>query len=130
MPAARLPRTAAQRRVHRLHGAGDGNREGWHDMGDARPPGVPPDAQETVLPASDGATPTALFGNRYRIERIIGEGAFGRVYLAMDSRLRRNVAIKELLASRNTTDHTTYARYLERFQREARAAGMVQQPNV
>ncbi len=99
-------------------------------MGDARPPGVPPDAQETVLPASDGATPTALFGNRYRIERIIGEGAFGRVYLAMDSRLRRNVAIKELLASRNTTDHTTYARYLERFQREARAAGMVQQPNV
>ncbi len=100
-------------------------------MGESQPPGEPsPDAQETVLPTGDGATPTTLFENRYRIERIIGEGAFGRVYLALDSRLRRNVAIKELLASRSTTDHATYERYLERFQREARATGMVQQSNV
>ncbi len=74
--------------------------------------------------------PTALFEDRYRIERVIGEGAFGRVYLALDNRLRRNVAIKELLASRSTTDHATYERYLERFQREARATGMIQHPNV
>ncbi len=104
-------------------------------MGDSRPPGIPPDADATqrapaAIPASEGATPTALFEDRYRIERVIGEGAFGRAYLALDSRLRRNVAIKELLASRNTTDHATYERYLERFQREARATGMIQQPNV
>lgn len=99
-------------------------------MADSRPPGIPPDAEETVTPASDGATPAALFGDRYRIERVVGDGAFGRVYLALDARLRRNVAIKELLASRSTTDHATYERYLERFQREARATGMVQQPNV
>ncbi|MCA1667522.1 MAG: hypothetical protein LC793_09065, partial [Thermomicrobia bacterium] len=100
-------------------------------MGDVRPPGeLPPDAQETVLPTTGGTAPTMLFGDHYRIERVIGEGAFGRVYLALDNRIRRNVAVKELLASRNTTDHATYERYLERFQREARAAGMIQQPNV
>ena len=90
----------------------------------AQPPGTPAgDGQETVLPAS-------LLAGRYRIERVIGEGAFGRVYLALDSRLRRNVAVKELLASRHTTDSATYERYLDRFQREARATGMIQHPNV
>ena len=99
-------------------------------MADARPPGIPPDAEETVIPAAEGAAPASLFGDRYRIERVIGEGAFGRVYLAFDTRLRRNVAVKELLASRETTDHAMYERYLERFQREARATGTTQQPTV
>jgi eukaryotic-like serine/threonine-protein kinase len=99
-------------------------------MADARPPGIPPDAEETVIPATESTTPISLFGDRYRIERIIGEGAFGRVYLAMDTRLRRNVAVKELLASRETTDHAMYEQYLERFQREARATGTTQQPTV
>lgn len=99
-------------------------------MGEARPPGIPPEAEETVIPAAERATPSSLFHDRYRIERAIGAGAFGRVYLAFDTRLRRNVAVKELLASRNTTDHAMYERYLERFQREARATGTIQQPNV
>ncbi|MGI8854753.1 MAG: protein kinase domain-containing protein [Thermomicrobiales bacterium] len=101
-------------------------------MADARPPGEPsqmPDAAETVIPAAS-TTPASLFGDRYRIERVIGEGAFGRVYLAFDTRLRRNVAVKELLSSRETTDHAMYERYLERFQREARATGTIQQPTV
>src|SRR5262249_17803372 len=63
-------------------------------------------------------------------ERAIGEGAYGRVYLAMDTRLQRNVAIRELLASRARTNPAQYAEYLARFQREARATGVVQQPNV
>ncbi len=70
---------------------------------------------------------------RYRVERVIGQGAFGRVYLAHDSRLRRNVAIKELLATRDTrdkTDSASYASYLERFQREAHAGGVVTHPNI
>src|SRR5213595_439716 len=93
-------------------------------MTDVRWPGTPPgDNQETVLP-------TSLLAGRYRIERVIGEGAFGRVYLAFDTRLRRNVAIKELLAVQEQTDRDVYARYVERFQREARATGMIQQPNV
>src|SRR6185437_14571983 len=93
-------------------------------MSDGGWPGTPPrDGRETTMP-------TSLLAGRYRIERIIGEGAFGRVYLAFDTRLRRNVAIKELLASREQTDRDTYQRYLERFQREARATGTIQHPNV
>lgn len=71
-----------------------------------------------------------ILGGKYRIERVIGEGAFGRVYLAQDVLLRRNVAIKELLATRNRTDHQTYERYLERFEREARAGGRIEHPNI
>ncbi|MGI8856427.1 MAG: serine/threonine protein kinase [Thermomicrobiales bacterium] len=93
-------------------------------MTDGQPPGIPPrDGHEAVMP-------TALLAGRYRIERVIGQGAFGRVYLAFDTRLRRNVAVKELLASREQTDRDTYQRYLERFQREARATGTIQHPNV
>src|ERR1700710_2406635 len=93
-------------------------------MTDARWPGTPPrDGKESV-------TPPSLLAGRYRIERVIGEGAFGRVYLAFDTRLRRNVAVKELLATREQTDPDTYQRYLERFRREARATGTIQDTNV
>ena len=33
-------------------------------------------------------------GTRYRAERVLGEGGFGRVYLAFDKELRRQVAVK------------------------------------
>jgi serine/threonine protein kinase len=85
------------------------------------------DGRETVLPVT---LPASLLSGRYRIERVIGEGAFGRVYLAYDIRLRSNVAIKELLTSRNTTVHPTFDRYLTRFQREARAARLAQHANI
>lgn len=99
-------------------------------MGSARPPGIPPEAEKTVIPPAGSATPTSLFENRYRIERVIGTGAFGRVHLAFDARLRRTVALKELLASRLTTDPALYERALERFQREARATGTLQHPHI
>src|SRR5260370_19516986 len=99
---------------------------------DQRPPGVRVGKNDDATrPATRvDASPTSLFEGRYRIERVIGQGAFGRVYLAFDTRLRRNVAIKELLAARNQTDSFVYDQYLERFQREARAAGVVQHPNI
>ncbi len=98
--------------------------------GSPPPGGLPYDPNETELPTRDDAVPQTIVEGRYRIERVIGEGAFGRVYLAFDTRLRNYVAIKELLASRHTTDPTLYARYVERFQREARAVFALQHQNV
>src|SRR3954471_5736022 len=89
-------------------------------MSSPQPPGTP----------GIGGQNAPLLLDRYQIERVIGEGAYGRVSLAMDTRLRRHVAIKELLASRAQTEPALYAQYLARFEREARATGIIQQPNV
>jgi serine/threonine protein kinase/formylglycine-generating enzyme required for sulfatase activity len=40
------------------------------------------------------AAPLPQWIDRYRIERVLGEGGFGRVYLAEDAQLSRHVAIK------------------------------------
>ncbi len=86
---------------------------------------------ETRLSDFDtAAAPPPTLAGKYRIERIIGEGAFGRVYLATDTTLRRPVAVKELLVPRNGTDPETFCRHRERFEREARAGGAIAHPNV
>jgi serine/threonine-protein kinase len=65
---------------------------------------------------------------RYRIDGIIGEGAMGIVYRGHDPGIDRVVAIKTLHA------HLVAAReragWLERFAREARAAGRCLHPNL
>ena len=40
-------------------------------------------------------TNTTLQGGKYRIERVLGQGGFGITYLAVQTSLERNVAIKE-----------------------------------
>ncbi len=53
--------------------------------------GAAPDRETPALP------PAALIGDRYEVERELGAGGFGRVYLAKDSRLNgRHVAVKVL----------------------------------
>jgi len=67
------------------------------------------------------------FGDRlgpYEILAPIGKGGMGEVYRALDTRLRREVAVKVLPQSFATEE----AR--ERFQREARAASALNHPNI
>src|SRR5579871_3557000 len=64
-----------------------------------------------------------LFG-RYRITKLIGEGGMGAVYLARDTQLDRDVALK--IPQFAGSDPTV----LERFHQEARAAATVQHPNI
>ena len=66
---------------------------------------------------------TALVG-RYAIERELGRGGMGIVYLARDLRLERVVAIKLLPPDRSA------APLRERFLREARTAARLSHPNI
>lgn len=64
-------------------------------------PGDPPQAKSSAAKSDD--EPLVAVGSppehpeqigRYRIERVLGKGSFGRVYLAHDDQLNRPVAIK------------------------------------
>jgi predicted Ser/Thr protein kinase/mono/diheme cytochrome c family protein len=94
------------------------------------------DDKETTPPAGHTAEPVlagpgqaadelhGAFG-RYRIERLLGRGGMGSVYLAHDTQLDRRVALKVL---RFRADDSPQAR--DRFFREARAAATLEHPNI
>ncbi len=82
----------------------------------------------TTPPLLPGATPSSplpqQFG-RYRILRELGRGGMGTVYLARDTRLDRDVALK--------VPHREIAadpQALARFYREARSAAHLHHPNI
>ncbi len=62
---------------------------------------------------------------RYRIEGLLGEGAMARVYKAYDARHDRYVALKVLKEAWRGDREV-----LDRFFREARAAGALNHPNI
>lgn len=68
---------------------------------------------------------TKTIGNRYLIVKKIGTGGMADVYLAMDTVLNREVAIKVLRGSLSSDPVA-----LLRFQREARAISALSHPNV
>ncbi len=61
----------------------------------------------------------------YRILSMLGAGGMSEVYLALDIRLERQVALK-LLPAQFTQDHDR----LRRFKQEARAASALNHPNI
>src|SRR5256886_5239613 len=62
---------------------------------------------------------------RYEIRSKIGEGGMGEVYLAEDTRLHRNVALKILPA-----DLASNQDRMRRFEQEATAAAALNHPNI
>ena len=69
-------------------------------------------------------SPNSQFG-RYEIRKLLGAGGMGEVYLAFDTSLRRQVAIKLLLAA-----FTENKARLSRFEREAYSASSLNHPNI
>ena len=70
------------------------------------------------------STLPAEFG-RYRVERLLGKGGMGAVYLAVDSQLNRKVALKIPFF-----DAREEPKRQERFLREARSAARLHHPNI
>jgi serine/threonine protein kinase/TolB-like protein len=61
----------------------------------------------------------------YKIVSLLGEGGMGRVYLAEDTKLHRRVCLKFI--SRRFTSNPEW---LQRFELEARAASVLNHPNI
>ncbi|MGC4804698.1 protein kinase domain-containing protein [Micromonospora sp. DT233] len=74
-------------------------------------------------------TPQRSIAGRYRLVSLIGQGGMGRVWLARDETLRRDVAIKELVSPPGLTDDER-RELRERSMREARAIARLDQSNV
>jgi len=74
-------------------------------------------------PVPDPASPTRRLG-RYEITGVLGRGAMGDVYEALDPTIQRRVAIKTL------DKHAHDATFVSRFLSEARAVGRLAHPHI
>lgn len=94
----------------------------------ATPKGVSPKAPSVRPPPRPGG-PKALIGttisDRYRIERLLGEGGMGAVYQAEHTLMRKRMAIKVL-----HPEMTRLPEVVARFEREAMAAAHIDHPHV
>lgn len=81
------------------------------------------------LPGTQSAYVGLTFKDRYRIERLIGQGGIGAVYLASDTQLHgRPVVVKVLLAESEASMHNPWFR--QKFEQEVEALVRIDHPGV
>jgi serine/threonine protein kinase len=103
--------------------SGEVNPSRLHTHGRA-PSGAaaPPSRTATARPAgTTKAAEVPLVLGRYRLQRRLGAGAFGTVWMARDERLERDVAVKIVPRERIVPG---------RFEREARTAARLSHPGI
>jgi serine/threonine protein kinase len=72
-----------------------------------------------------------LLSSRYLLEKRLGRGAMGQVYLARDQNLvTRKVAVKTVRPDILSDENLLEGEAIARFEREARAAASIHHPNV
>jgi serine/threonine-protein kinase len=76
----------------------------------------------------DGTVQKPMLG-RYQVEKELGKGAMGVVYLGRDPKINRVVAIKTMALSQEF-DADELVEVKERFFREAETAGRLNHPNI
>src|SRR5207248_7911324 len=74
---------------------------------------------------SQSAVQAEVLGDRYMLQDPIGRGGMATIYRGRDMHMDRVVAIKVLREVYNTD-----AKFVTRFQREAKAASALQHPNI
>src|SRR5262245_39127457 len=97
------------------------------------PPPAPSSATDTKRPSDSVPMVTGSFAKlparfgRYQVEKLLGKGAMGAVYLARDTQLERLVALKipKLSASAKGSE-----KLLKRLKTEAMAAAQIDHPCV
>ena len=99
------------------------------DVSHSTPPNPTQPPIDTVLPLHGGAPGVAFMLGRYQLEREIGKGAMGVVYLGRDSTIGRVVAIKTLALGQEFEGEALIDARV-RFFREAESAGRLQHPNI
>jgi serine/threonine protein kinase len=92
-------------------------------------PTLPPEPAETIAPPRSLAprrTPTMPpTVGRYMLERLLGQGTFGRVFLARDGKLGRKLALKVL-----NPEQASCPEIRQRFVQEAHAAACIGHPGI
>lgn len=80
------------------------------------------DGQPKVSPERPEQAPRTL--GRFQLKKLLGQGGFGKVYLAFDPQLERNVAIKVLTATGSSQVR------IQRFLVEAKSAARLRHPYI
>ncbi len=88
---------------------------------------IQPEHARTMLLPETGLHHPQL--GRYQIDKVIGQGSMGVVYLGSDPKIGRRVAIKTLALSSEFAGHDL-DEAKERFYREAETAGQLRHPNI
>jgi serine/threonine-protein kinase len=73
----------------------------------------------------EGLRPGVLFAARYELRRVLGQGGFGRVFLAHDQALDTSIALKVLSPALAEDEG-----HLKRFRREVLIARKISHRNV
>lgn len=69
------------------------------------------------------------FGDKYTVEKEVGRGGAGRVFLAYDGKVGREVAIKEVTLDR-LTEESKRDRARKRFVREVKLTAQLEHPHI
>lgn len=78
-----------------------------------------------IRPMEESTGPGRTLSSEFSVIRKLGEGGLGTVWLAVDEKLKRKVAIKEMHADAAENPHAW-----QRFHREAQITGHLEHPSV